>query len=136
LKAANWESYSKNVWNTKKKSKILLDPSEKNGIIVAAIFDYYGPVWSKFDAMLLHSALVAKSKGHSALFFNPIIREDKNYPQMSLLAQVRFGKAGDPGIPAEFALNPDDVIRELEPLIPSPETLKARKAAASKKKTS
>ncbi len=128
MTGGGWETYSKKVWNTEKKSKILRDPNEKNGIMVAGLYDLYGQFLAQTDALLLHSALVAKSKGHTAFYFNPVFKEGYS------LAQVRFGKAGDPGLPAELVLNPDDVIAQLEAVIPRPETIKARKAAATKKK--
>jgi hypothetical protein len=127
-KGSGWEAYSKRVWETKKKSKILGEPVEKNGIIVAGLFDLYGEFWAQHDAMLLHTALTAKEKGHSHFYFNPLFEKGYSY------AQVRFGKAGDPGLPAELVLEPGPVIAELEQLIPPPEVLKARKAGAAKKK--
>jgi hypothetical protein len=126
-RAAAWEGYSKQVWNVKKKSKMLLEPSEKNGIIIGGLGDLYGSMFAKFDALLLHTALTAKEKGHSHFYFNPMIsKEGYSY------ALIRFGKAGDPGIPEDVALTPDPVIAELEVLIPPPEVLKAKKAAAAK----
>ena len=104
------------------------EPTEKNGIIVAGLFDLYGEFWAQHDAMLLHTALTAKAKGHSHFYFNPLFKDGYSY------AQVRFGKAGEPGLPAELVLEPGPVIAELEALIPSPEVLKVRKAAAAKKK--
>jgi hypothetical protein len=127
-KGAGWEAYSKRVWETTKKSKILAEPNAKNGIIVASVNDLYGEFWAQVDAMLLHTALTAKAKGHSHFYFNPVLKDRYVY------AQVRFGKAGDPGLPAELVMEPDAVIAELEALIPRPETIKARKAAATKKK--
>jgi hypothetical protein len=127
-KGSGWEAYSKRVWDTKKKSKILADPAEKNGVIVAGLYDLYGEFWAQHDAMLLHTALTAKAKGHSHFYFNPLFEKGYSY------AQVRFGKAGEPGLPAELVLEPDPVIAELEALIPPPEVIKARKAAATKKK--
>jgi hypothetical protein len=128
-KGSGWEAHSKNVWETTKKSKILAAPNEKNGVIAAStVYNYYGEFWAQVDAMLLHTALTAKAKGHSHFMFNPVLGDRGTY------AQVRFGKAGDPGMPAELVLTPDPVIAELQALIPSPEALKARKAAAAKKK--
>jgi CheY-like chemotaxis protein len=129
-RSANWESYSKQVWNVKKKSKMLLEPDEKNGIIVGGFSDIYGNVYAKFDALLLHTALTAREKGHSHFYFNPVMAKD-GYSY----AQIRFGKAGEPGLPADVVLTPEPVIAELSALIPPPDVLKAKKAAASKKKT-
>jgi tetratricopeptide (TPR) repeat protein len=128
IRSGAWESYSKQVWNVKKKSKLFMEPDEKNGIIVGGFTDYYGNIYAKFDALMLHAALTAKEKGHSHFYFNPVLKDRYAY------AQIRFGKAGDPGLPEGLVLTPDPVIAELQALIPSPETLKAQKAAASKKK--
>ena len=64
-------------------------------------------------AMLLHSALVAKAEGRSSFMFMP--------GRPSLTAQmVRFGEVGD-NLPEPFALNADQVIADLSPLIPRPQ---------------
>lgn len=63
--------------------------------------------------MLLHSALVAKAEGRSSFMFMP--------GRPSLTAQmVRFGEVGD-NLPEPFALNADQVIADLSPLIPRPQ---------------
>ncbi len=121
-KASNWESLSKQVYNIQK-SKILGKPNEKNKLIPATLYAGYT---AKYDGILLHSAMVAKSKGDTALVFIPVI---ENAFQGAL---VRMGKAGDVGIAPEMALNPDDVITALRDLIPSPDILKARKAVVKK----
>jgi hypothetical protein len=126
-KASGWESMSKQVWNTKK-SKILQKPNEKNGLIPAWVFNGYYNYYAQFDGILLHAALTAREKGQTHLIFSPSI--DKEYQYASL----RFGKVGDPGIPELLALDVNKVIAELEQVIPSPETIKARKAAESKTK--
>jgi hypothetical protein len=126
--ASVWEGYSKRVWEVKKKSKLLAEPNVNNGIIVAGLRDIYGNIFAKIDALMLHAALTAKEKGHTHFYFNPVLAKDGiSY------AQVRFGKAGDPGLPAEVVLEPDAVIAELEQLIPPPAVLKAQKASAAKK---
>jgi hypothetical protein len=44
-----------------------------------------------------------------------------------------IGNPGEPGLPAKLVLEPDPVIGELQALVPSPEVVKVRKAAAAKK---
>ncbi len=126
-KANGWELMSKTVWNTKK-SKILQKPNEKNGLIPAWIYNGYYNFYAQLDAILLHAALTAREKGETHIMFSPNIDKDIQF------ASIRFGKIGDPGIPELLALNVNDVIAELEDVIPSPEALKARKAEASKTK--
>jgi hypothetical protein len=127
-KANLWESFSKNTWNIEKSKLFAKKPDEKSGLLslstAAAV--YYGSVYAQFDSMLLHAALTAKSKGHAAMIFVPVLLE------RSMYAFVRFGKNGDPGIPEQLAINVDEAIAELKDVIPSPADLKIRKATAAK----
>jgi hypothetical protein len=127
-KANNWETFSKHTWNIEKSKLFAKKPDEKSGFLSLSTAGavYYGSVYAQFDSMLLHAALTAKSKGHAALIFVPVLLE------RSMYAFVRFGKIGDPGIPEQMAINPDEVIAELKDVIPSPADLKLRKAAAAK----
>ncbi len=118
-KAGTWEDLSKQVWYTKK-SKILQKPNEKSGLVPAYIlYNFYG----QFDGVLLHTALMAKAEGKNTVLFIP------TFADKFQLAFVRTGMAGDPLLPAELTMNVDDIITELQDVIPSPEALKIRKAA-------
>ena len=54
-------------------------------------------------------------------------------PSSNASVVVRMGNAGDPTIPSSMALDVDEVIAGLSPIIPDPVVLKARRAAAPKK---
>ena len=75
------------------------------------------------DAYVLHAALIARSRGHQGFIFTPIIGDKL------LAASFRTGNSGDKGLPAALFVDAKDAIAKLEPIIPSPETLKAKQAS-------
>ena len=64
------------------------------------------------DALLLHAALIARSRGKRGFALSPW-----RYAQKST---VRFGNPGEPGFPVQATLVADDVIGTLAPLMPNP----------------
>lgn len=66
------------------------------------------------QALLLHAAVVAKSRGLDGLTLGPISAESD--PSI----WVAFGKFGTPAFPAESTLLADDVIAALSPQMPKP----------------
>lgn len=125
LSASAFESQSKAVWRTDK-SKIFLKPSADKVADGSKIAFLYGVVSNVgFDAMMLHAALDARAQGKKGFTYMPITG---NY----LAALVRAGDPGDALMPDALFLDADAVIAALSPLIPDPETLKARRAAKAK----
>lgn len=64
------------------------------------------------DALLLHAALIARSRNKRGFALSP-------WRQIQG-STVRFGNPGDPGFPAQATLLADDVIAILAPLMPDP----------------
>lgn len=123
-KAGLFETLSGKVWKTDK-SKILIKPKEPvNDDQIA--FLYATPSASRYDAFLLHTALMARKDGKKQILFMPY---KNDYGSVF----VRMGNPGDPTMPPSLALNVDDLIAGLSPIIPDPVALKARRAAAPKK---
>ena len=117
------ERLSGQVWKTNK-SKLLGKEATKT----PNLFYIEGrhPNWqTRVDAMLLHSALLAKSRGKTGfIFWTEAARQDYGF--------IRFGNPGEAGIIPEFYLDADAVIAELRQAIPSPDELKLRKAKRKK----
>lgn len=123
-KANLFESLSGKVWKTDK-SKILITPKETiNDERIA--FLYATPSAVRYDAYLLHAALMARKEGKSQIMMMPT---DSNLGT----AFMRMGNSGDAVMPPAMVLNADDVIAGLTPIIPDPVALKARRAGAAKK---
>lgn len=121
--AGAYTAQSKAVWRTDK-SKLIIklksdDPKNKLELMFLPMVD---PAVA-MDAYVLHAALIARSRGHEGFIFQPIVSDKL------LAASFRTGKKGDKGLPAELFVNASDAIAKLEPIIPSPETLKARQAS-------
>ena len=117
---ASFERLSKSVWNTQK-SKILGKEDPKSpGLFYIEGRD--GDWQTQVDSMLLHSALLAKSRGKNGfIYWMEITKPYYSY--------VRFGNLGEAGMIEEYYLDADKVIAELRQVIPSPEELKLRKQA-------
>lgn len=123
-KAGLFEGLSGKVWKTDK-SKILIKPKEPiNDDQIAFLFAT--PPAARYDAFLLHTALMARKDGKKQIMFMP-------YQNQYGSVFVRMGNAGDAGMPPSITLNVDDVIAGLSPIIPDPAALKARRAAVPKK---
>ena len=122
-----YTALAKKVWRVKK-SKILNKKfSEK--LNAHTMFIYEGPAYVRYQAFMLHAALLAKDRGEPGFVISPFL----DIPRIAL---VRFGAAGTKDIPAELFLDADHVISELRILFPDPETLKARRMSRKKRRRS
>lgn len=122
-----YEASSKDVWRTEKSRLLLTLPKNKPGTTPFEVLNSFtAPVWTRFDAYSLHAALLARARGHKGFVQEPVLGEG--------LVAMRFitGNPGDPGMAPELFHDADAVIAALSPVIPSPETLKARKQQAAR----
>lgn len=127
--ATAYESLSGTVWNGAKSR--MVGKTLNKALNAYPIYVGQGGPLTQVDAMLLHSAVVAKARGFSGFFLMLT-------PRNPTIGWVRFGKPGDPGITADLYVDADAVIAELKDVIPTPEEVKARKAIrerATKTKT-
>jgi hypothetical protein len=122
--ARDYEAQSKNVWRTDK-SKIILPtkPGATKSKMELLFLPLVAPSVA-MDSYVLHAALIAKSRGHEGFVFQPIIGDK------IIAGSFRSGNKGQPGFSPDLFIDANDAIAKLSPLIPSPETLKARQAAA------
>ena len=103
--------YSRNVWRTERSRYLGSVNEELGATFVDTQRDGYG--LPSGYALLLHSALVARSRGQSEFMMMP--------GQRLISANfVRFGSADDPRMIQAFTLGTDQVIADLAPLIPAP----------------
>lgn len=121
-RAGAYEAVSGKVWKTDK-SKILLKKKAESDIQQVA-FLYPSVSNVRYDAILLHTALVAKSKGYKTILFMPF---KNDYGSVI----VRMGNPGDSILPASYSVDADEVIKALSPVIPEPAALKAKRQSAA-----
>lgn len=121
VRANALEARSNDVWKIDK-SKILLTPKDSKATVRVA-FLYATPSDSRYDAFMLHTALVARKEGKADFLFMP-------YKSDSGSVFVRVGNRGEPGVPPSFAVDAAGAIAALAPIIPDPATLAARRSAA------
>jgi hypothetical protein len=120
-----FEGLSGKVWKTDK-SKIFL--KEDNAKVKARPTFIYGyPHSVRHDAVLLHSALMAKTRGETGLITLPTFGE---YPTIF----VRTGNKGNTLLPDTLYFDAADVVAQLSEVVPDPATLKARREATPPKK--
>ena len=118
-----YERLSKRVWKTTGNALIGKKPNEVLSAYSLSIYD--GDSLTQVDALLLHAALQAKARGKTGFAYFL----DTQRPSASF---VRFGNAGEEGIPASKYIPADDVIAELRHIIPPPEEVELRKARRAK----
>ncbi|MBO9623445.1 MAG: hypothetical protein J7500_12110 [Sphingomonas sp.] len=126
-RASAYEAVSKQVWRTDK-SQILLkggDP-EKRATSMETLYLYAVSPNIALEAYTLHAALLARSRGHQGFVITPLIASGV------IGAMIHTGNRGDAGMSEPLFNDAAEVIAELSPLFPDPETLKARKAARTK----
>lgn len=119
--AKEYEALSKQAWKVEKSSWLLKDKKpdpENNGF--ETLFAYGQSPASVLPAYMLHAALLAKSRGQHGFVVTPLITSGL------VAARIKTGNLGDPGLAAPLFNDADAVIAALSPMIPSPETLKAR----------
>jgi hypothetical protein len=121
--ARDYEAQSKAVWRTDK-SKLILKtkPGETKSKMELMYLPFTAPTVA-MDAYVLHAALVAQSRGHEGFVFQPIIAD------RIVAGSFRTGNRGQAGFSPDLFIDAKDAIAKLSPIIPSPETLKARQSA-------
>ena len=121
--AGTYTAQSKAVWRTEKSKLILNTKTDKTKSKMELMFLPWIDPAVALDAYVLHAALIARSRGHQGFIFTPIIGDKL------LAASFRTGNRGEKGLPAALFVDAKDAIAKLEPIIPSPETLKAKQAS-------
>lgn len=128
--AGSYEAQSKKVWNTAKSSLLLkprkVEPDDASRM--ETLFLYGVDPRATVDAYSLHAALLAKARGAQGFVIAPLFTGN------ILAARVLTGNRGEPGLPPALFNDADQVVAALSPIIPSPDALKARKAAQSRTK--
>jgi hypothetical protein len=112
ISAGAYTGLARNTWRIDK-SKYLVKPKTAptgpgEGIIVT---DGYGVPAG--EALLLHAALIAQSRGKTGYMLMPIRKRID-------VAVVKFGNPGDEGFPADMTLDAATVIAGLSPVIAQP----------------
>lgn len=123
--AGEYEALSKTIWRTDK-SKLLIVPKKppENGNKFEVLIGY-APLMPSIDGYALHAALLAKARGKQGFIITPIV-------QNGLIAALFItGDRGAPGLPEGMFNDAETVIADLSPVIPAPETLEARRKAAT-----
>lgn len=117
----SYEAVSAKVWKVDR-SKLVLKPSTKPnpGIPFDLLFLPAADIRVLPEAYMLHAALLARSRGHEGFTIHPIIKDGL------IAARISTGKRGAPGFADPLFNDAATVIAALRPVIPEPETLKAR----------
>ena len=121
--AAAYTAQSKSVWRTDKSKLIIRTKADATKSRIELMFLPWVDPAVALDSYVLHAALLARSRGQQGFIFTPIIGDKL------LAASFRTGNRGEKGLPDELFIDAKDAIAKLEPVIPSPETLKARQAS-------
>ena len=121
--AGAYTAQSKAVWRTDKSKLVLKTKANETKSKMELMFLPWLDPAVALDSYVLHAALIARSRGHQGFIFTPIVGDKL------LAASFRTGNPGDKGLPAALFVDAKDAIAKLEPIIPSPETLKARQAS-------
>lgn len=128
--AGSYQSVSKQVWRTDKSKLVMkIDKPAEGALQMERMFLYTVGVGGDvaLDAYSLHAALLAKARGHQGFVIMPMAAAGY------VTAAFKTGNRGEPGMAAALFNDADEVIANLSPLIPDPETLKAIKAQAAKR---
>jgi hypothetical protein len=115
---ANYTAFSDNVWRTQRSRYLSNDVDEKTGSRTVNVVRNGGGLPSGY-ALLLHSALVARSEGKTSFMLMPL-------RSAIFTAQVRTGNEGDANIIAPVSFNAERVIQDLTPLFPQAESRRRR----------
>lgn len=121
--ASAYEALSNNVWRVER-SRLIGRPDNSGWERIT--MPTGGGFYAGIDGMVLHAALVARHRGKKGfvMLFTP---------QNPTSALVRMGEPPERGISAERFIDAAAVIAELEPVIPSPETVRARRQGARRR---
>ena len=127
-RAAAYEAVSKQVWRTDKSQILLKDKNpEKRSSRMETLYLYAVSPGIALEAYTMHAALLARSRGHQGFVITPL------FVSGLVGAMIQTGNRGDAGMPEPLFNDAAEVIAELSPVFPDPETLKARKAARTKR---
>ncbi|MBO9499027.1 MAG: hypothetical protein J7496_14190 [Novosphingobium sp.] len=126
-KIDDFEDRSNVTWRVAKSKMMAEKPDEDSGMW--RLFSA-GNVQTAADSIVLHAALQAKAKGKEGFTLVMLPPSSKTAYGPVATAWVRFVDRSEAGAEASRFLSAADVIAELSQLIPSPETLKARKKQA------
>jgi len=114
-KASDYQSVAGSTWTIGKKPRFLLPKPATGAVQGETIWvQRAGMNWgaSSSEALVLHAALIAQSRGMSAFQIAPHSKYN--------LAIVRFGNLGDTTFPKIAALDTAQTIAALSPVIPQP----------------
>jgi hypothetical protein len=112
MTASTYSDMDSDVWNTKE-SPFLLKKSGKENYNGDEIYVRGKVSVAQGDAVYMHAALLARSKGYAGFVLHP------NRPRVNL-AVMRFGNPGDPGMPANAFMDAATVIAALSEEFPDP----------------
>jgi len=101
-----------NTWKTENSRHIVkVSDKDRNGFVGEVVSFIGSPPIPAGQAVLLHCALLAKSRGKTGFMLAPV-RKELDF------VLVQFGDAGQPGFPAAATFNADTVIADLSPKFP------------------
>jgi hypothetical protein len=115
MASGNWSSLSRTVWRIEKQPALFLKKTPKDRFKGEMLFAYsYAANGSALgEAMMMHCAVVAKSRGKAGCMLVPY--RDKLYATFVLV-----GSPGDPGLEPALMMNADSVMAELGMVFPKP----------------
>ena len=122
--ASGYRAISREVWRLDRSR--LLGETDSDGWNDLTM-PYQGGVLAGLDGMVLHAALQARHRGKPGF----VMITSTNNPRFAI---VRFGAPGDRGISEGRFIDAAEAIAELEPLIPSPETIEAERRASRRRR--
>ena len=122
--ASGYRAISREVWRIDRSR--LLDAPNLDGWSSIRM-PYQGGVLAGLDGMVLHAALQARHQGKQGFVL-------VTAPSNPASAMIRFGAPGDRGISEGRFIDAAAAIAELEPLIPSPEAIRAQEQAERRRR--
>lgn len=132
-KIDDFEDRSRDTWRVAKSRMMSKEADEKTG--TWRIFAF-GNRQTAIDSIVLHAALQAKARGKEGFtMFLSMSQEQNAYLGALTHATVRFVNRDEEGAIAERFMPADQVIAELSQVIPSPETLRARRNSRNRRAT-
>ncbi|WEK45715.1 MAG: hypothetical protein P0Y56_11820 [Candidatus Andeanibacterium colombiense] len=123
-KIDDFEGRSNVTWRVAKSKMMAEKPDEDSGMW--RLFSA-GNVQTAADSIVLHAALQAQAKGKEGFTLVMLPPSSKTAYGPVTIAWVHFADRSETGAEASRFLSADQVVAELSQVIPSPETLKARK---------
>jgi hypothetical protein len=109
--ASAYTALARNSWKTDKSKYMIVSKAGSGPGEVIVITNGSGVAAG--EALLLHAALIAKTRDKAGFMLMPLRKRID-------VASIRFGNPGDPGFPADMMLDADTVIAGIAPIIPEP----------------